>query len=78
MTDILEIKFKMSSMLTKVIELQDGGVNIDKIQLEIPYNSYGDIIYELQYMDNIQLNQIYEALLRDCKILNDELEMMTL
>lgn len=78
MFDILRIKFRMSSMLTKVIELQDGGVNIDKIQLEIPYDSYDDIIYELQYMDNIQLNQIHEALLRDCKILNDELEVMNM
>lgn len=70
---ILKIKFKMSAMLTNIIEFQDTGGNVETLDLTVPIFTYSDIIEDLQYMDDRKLNQLYELLLNDDKIIKNKL-----
>lgn len=71
---ILKIKFKMSAMLTNVIEFQDRGGNVENLDLTAPIFTYSDIIEDLQYMDDRKLNQLYDLLLDDDRIIKNKLE----
>ena len=71
---ILKIKFKMSAMLTNVIEFQDRGGSVASLDLTVPIFTYSDIIEDLQYMDNMKLRQLYDLLLDDNKIIKNRLE----
>lgn len=73
---ILEIKFKMSNMLTDIIEFQDRGGDVSKLDLTVPIFTYGYILEDLQYMDDRKLKQLYELLLDDEKIITNELEKL--
>lgn len=71
---ILEIKFKMSAMLSNVTVFQDMGGDIDKLNLTIPIFTYDDVLEELQYMKDSQLDQLYDTLLEDNLIIKNEME----
>lgn len=71
---ILKIKFKMSAMLTNVIEFQDRGGNVESLDLTAPIFTYSDILEDLQYMDNMKLSQLYDLLLDDDQIIKNKLE----
>ena len=73
---ILKIKFKMSTMLTNIIEFQDMGGNVESLDLTVPIFTYSDILEDLQYMDNRKLSQLYEILLDDDKIIKNRLEVI--
>lgn len=73
---ILKIKFKMSAMLTNVMKFRDKGGNIENLDLTVPIFTYSDIIEDLQYMDDRKLNQLYDLLLDDDKIIKDNLEKL--
>ena len=71
---ILKIKFKMSAMLTNVMKFRDKGGNIENLDLTVPIFTYSDIIEDLQYMDDRKLNQLYDLLLDDDRIIKNKLE----
>lgn len=76
MINVLKIKFKMSSMLTNIIEFQDKGGSIETLGLSISIFSYGDILQDLHHIKKDKLNQLYDLLLEDDKIIKDNLEKL--
>lgn len=70
------IKFKMSSMLSNILDLQDKGVDERKLDLAIPIGSYGDLIEDMKYMSEDELQELHESLLGDEEIIKDKSGVM--
>lgn len=70
------IKFKMSSMLSDILDLQDKGVDERKLDLAIPIGSYGVLIEDMRHMSEDKLQELHESLLGDEKIIKDKLGVM--
>lgn len=67
------IKFKMSSMLSDILDLQDKGVDERKLNLAIPIVSYGDLIEDMKHMSEDKLQELLITLKSDEKIIKDKL-----
>lgn len=68
------IKFKMSSMLSNILDLQDKGVDERKLNLAIPIVLYSDLIEDMKYMSQNKLQELLITLESDEKIIKDGLE----
>lgn len=73
---IVTIKFKMSSMLSNILDLQDEGVDERKLNLAIPIVLYGDVMEDMRYMDENKLQELYETLKSDEKVIKEKLGVM--
>ena len=70
----VEIKFKMSSMLSNILDLQDKGIDERKLNLAIPIVLYSDLIEDMKYMSQNKLQELLITLESDEKIIKDRLE----
>lgn len=70
---IITIKFKMSSMLSNILYLQDEGVDDNKLNLAIPIVLYSDLIEDMKYMSEDKLQELHESLLGDEEIIKHKL-----
>ena len=73
---IVTIKFKMSSMLSNILDLQDEGVDERKLNLAIPIVLYSDVMEDIRYMDENKLQELYETLKSDEKVIKEKLGVM--
>lgn len=73
---IVTIKFKMSSMLSSILDLQDQGVDERKLNLAIPIVLYSDVMEDMRYMDENKLQELYETLKSDEKVIKEKLGVM--
>lgn len=73
---IVTIKFKMSSMLSNILDLQDEGVDERKLNLAIPIVLYSDVMEDMRYMDENKLQELYETLKSDEKVIKEKLGVM--
>jgi len=73
---IITIKFKMSSMLSNILDLQDKGIDERKLNLEIPIVLYSDVMEDMRYMDKNKLQELYETLKSDEKVIKEKLGVM--
>lgn len=69
----LTIKFKMSSMLSNILDLQDVGVDDRELNLAIPIVFYSDVIEDMRYMDKNKLQELLTTLESDEQIIKDKL-----
>lgn len=69
----ITIKFKMSSILSYILELQDKGFNEKELNLHIPIESYENLLTEVSYMDYKELKDILTKLKADEIIVKTEL-----
>ena len=69
----IAIKFKMSSMLSNILDLQDKGVDERKLNLAIPIVLYSDVMEDIRYMDENKLQELYETLKSDEKVIKEKL-----
>lgn len=72
----ITIKFKMSSMLSNILDLQDEGVDERKLNLAIPIVLYSDVMEDMRYMSKSKLQELLITLESDEKIIKDKLEVM--
>lgn len=70
---IVTIKFKMSSMLSNILDLQDEGVDERKLNLAIPIVLYGDVMEDMRYMDENKLQELLYTLESDEKVIKEKL-----
>lgn len=70
---IVTIKFKMSSMLSNILDLQDKGVDERKLNLAIPIVLYSDVMEDMRYMSESKLQELYETLKSDEKVIKEKL-----
>ena len=70
------IKFKMSSMLSNILDLQDKGVDERKLDLAIPIGFYGVLIEDMKYMSEDKLQELLITLESDEKIIKNKLGVM--
>lgn len=73
---IITIKFKMSSMLSNVLYLQDEGVDDSKLNLAIPIVLYSDLIEDMKYLSKDKLEELLVTLESDDKIIKNKLGVM--
>lgn len=73
---IITIKFKMSSMLSNILELQDEGVDDRKLNLAIPIVLYSDLIEDMKYMSDGKLEELLVTLESDEQIIKNKLGVM--
>lgn len=73
---IITIKFKMSSMLSNILDLQDGGVDDSKLNLAIPIVMYSDLIEDMKYLSENKLEELLVTLESDDKIIKNKLGVM--
>jgi len=73
---IVTIKFKMSSMLSNILDLQDEGVDERDLNLAIPIDSYDDVIDDMKYMSEDKLQKLLITLKSDSKIIKEKLGVM--
>lgn len=69
----IAIKFKMSSMLSNILDLQDKGVDERKLNLAIPIILYSDVMEDMRYMSESKLQELYETLKSDEKVIKEKL-----
>ena len=69
----IKIKFKMSAMLSNILDLQDEGVDDRKLNLAIPIEFYSDLIEDMRYMDKNKLQELLTTLESDEQIIKDKL-----
>ena len=69
----ITIKFKMSSMLSDILDLQDKGVDERGLDLAIPIVLYSDLIEDMKYMSQNKLQELLITLESDEKIIKDKL-----
>lgn len=72
---IITIKFKMSSMLSNILDLQDKGVDERKLNLAIPIVLYSDVMEDMRYMSENKLQELLITLKSDEQIIKDKLEV---
>lgn len=72
----LTIKFKMSSMLSNILYLQDEGVDDSKLNLAIPIVLYSDLIEDMKYLSEDKLEELLKTLESDEKIIKNKLGVM--
>lgn len=70
------IKFKMSSMLSDILDLQDKGVDERGLDLAIPIVLYSDLIEDMKYMSQDKLQELLITLESDEKIIKNKLGAM--
>ncbi|WP_312286792.1 hypothetical protein [Terrisporobacter sp.] len=73
---IITIKFKMSSMLSNILYLQDEGVDDSKLNLAIPIVLYSDLIEDMKYLSKDKLEELLVTLESDDKIIKNKLGVM--
>lgn len=73
---IITIKFKMSSMLSNILYLQDEGVDDSKLNLAIPILLYSDLIEDMKYLSENKLEELLVTLESDEKIIKNKLGVM--
>lgn len=73
---IVTIKFKMSSMLSNILYLQDEGVDDSKLNLAIPIVMYSDLIEDMKYLSENKLEELLVTLESDDKIIKNKLGVM--
>lgn len=73
---IVTIKFKMSSMLSNILDLQDGGVDDRKLNLAIPIVLYSDLIEDMKYLSEYKLEELLATLESDEQIIKNKLGVM--
>lgn len=73
---IITIKFKMSSMLSNILYLQDGGIDDRKLNLAIPIVLYSDLIEDMKYMSDGKLEELLVTLESDEQIIKEKLGVM--
>lgn len=73
---IITIKFKMSSMLSNILYLQDEGVDDSKLNLAIPIVMYSDLIEDMKYLSQDKLEELLVTLESDDKIIKNKLGVM--
>lgn len=73
---IITIKFKMSSMLSNILDLQDGGIDDRKLNLAIPIVLYSDLIEDMKYMSDGKLEELLVTLESDEQIIKNKLGVM--
>lgn len=73
---IITIKFKMSSMLSNILYLQDEGVDDSKLNLAIPIVMYSDLIEDMKYLSEDKLEELLVTLESDDKIIKNKLGVM--
>lgn len=73
---IITIKFKMSSMLSNILYLQDEGVDDSKLNLAIPIVMYSDLIEDMKYLSKDKLEELLVTLESDDKIIKNKLGVM--
>lgn len=73
---IVTIKFKMSSMLSSILDLQDQGVDERKLNLAIPIVLYSDVMEDMRYMDEDKLQELLSILKSDEKVIKEKLGVM--
>lgn len=73
---IITIKFKMSSMLSNILYLQDEGVDDNKLNLAIPIVMYSDLIEDMKYLSENKLEELLVTLESDDKIIKNKLGVM--
>lgn len=73
---IVTIKFKMSSMLSNILDLQDEGVDERKLNLAIPIVLYSDVMEDMKYMDKNKLQELLYTLESDEKVIKEKLGVM--
>ena len=71
-----KIKFKMSSMLSNVLDLQDKGVDERKLNLQVEIDSYDNVMNDMKYMSQDKLQELLIALESDEKIIKNKLGAM--
>ena len=54
----ITIKFKVSSMLSDILDLQDKGVDERGLDLAIPIVLYSDLIEDMKYMSQNKLQEL--------------------
>lgn len=73
---IITIKFKMSSMLSNILYLQDEGVDDSKLNLAIPIVMYSDLIEDMKYFSDGKLEELLVTLESDEQIIKNKLGVM--
>lgn len=73
---IVTIKFKMSSMLSNILDLQDGGIDDRKLNLAIPIVLYSDLIEDMKYLSEYKLEELLATLESDEQIIKNKLGVM--
>ncbi|MDU6996542.1 MAG: hypothetical protein E6356_16930 [Terrisporobacter othiniensis] len=73
---IITIKFKMSSMLSNILDLQDEGVDDRKLNLAIPIVMYSDLIEDMKYLSEYKLEELLATLESDEQIIKNKLGVM--
>lgn len=73
---IITIKFKMSSMLSNILYLQDEGVDDRKLNLAIPIVLYSDLIEDMKYLSEDKLEELLVTLESDEQIIKNKLGAM--
>jgi len=73
---IITIKFKMSSMLSNILDLQDKGLDERRLNLEIPIVSYSDVMEDMRYMTENKLQELLYTLESDEQIIKEKLGVM--
>lgn len=72
----ITIKFKVSSMLSDILDLQDKGVDERGLDLAIPIVLYSDLIEDMKYMSQNKLQELLITLESDEKIIKNKLGVM--
>lgn len=70
------IKFKMSSMLSNILDLQDKGVDERKLNLQVEIDSYDNVMNDMKYMSQDKLQELLITLESDEKIIKNKLGAM--
>lgn len=70
------IKFKMSSMLSDILDLQDKGVDERKLNLQVEIDSYDNVMNDMKYMSQDKLQELLITLESDEKIIKNKLGAM--
>ena len=70
------IKFKMSSMLSDILDLQDEGVDERKLNLQLEIDSYDNVMNDMKYMSQDKLQKLLITLESDEKIIKNKLGVM--
>lgn len=68
---IIDIKFKMSSILARVLDIQDEGYPVRNMNLIIDINIYSDLIEDMKYLDKDKLISLKEQLEKDLEYVKE-------
>lgn len=63
------LKIKLSTNLTVILNIEDYGIDTSDLNVSIPFETYPEIIEKLEYMDEDKLIELKKCLDNDYKYL---------